>query len=143
MVTRADIVAEARAWIGTPFQHQAHSKGVATDCAGVVRGVPQALGLYPGVEIAAYLRQPDAKRMRAEMLRHMDPVPFGEVLPGDVLHFRIDIEPQHLAIVTQLAPLLAVHATSRPRIMRTIEFRVDARWLRLLAGCWRYRGLSE
>lgn len=143
MVSRADIVAEARSWIGTPFQHQAHCKGVATDCAGVVRGVPQALGLYPGVEIAAYLRQPDPRRMRAELLRHLDPVAFRDLLPGDVLHFRIDIDPQHLAIVTQREPLLAVHATSRPKIMRTIEFRVDAHWLRQLAGCWRYRGLSD
>jgi NlpC/P60 family putative phage cell wall peptidase len=143
MVSRADIVAEARAWIGTPFQHQAHSKGVAADCAGVIRGVPQALGLYPGVEIQAYLRQPDPRRMRAALLEHLDPVPFKAVLPGDVLHFRIDIEPQHLAIVTELEPLRAVHATSRPKVSGTVEFRVDAWWRQRLAGCYRYRGLSD
>jgi len=33
------IVAAARAWIGTPYRHQASVKGVACDCLGLVRGV--------------------------------------------------------------------------------------------------------
>ena len=33
------IVAEAREWIGTAWQHQASLKGVACDCVGLVRGV--------------------------------------------------------------------------------------------------------
>ena len=42
-VTRADIVAEARAWIGTPYRHQASLKGVGCDCLGLVRGVWRAV----------------------------------------------------------------------------------------------------
>ena len=34
-----DVVAVARAWIGTPYQHQASVKGVACDCLGLIRGV--------------------------------------------------------------------------------------------------------
>ena len=38
-LTRADIIVEARAWIGTPYRHQASLKGVGCDCLGLVRGV--------------------------------------------------------------------------------------------------------
>lgn len=33
------IVAAARGWLGTPYQHQASLKGVGADCLGLVRGV--------------------------------------------------------------------------------------------------------
>ena len=37
--TRAAVVAHARAWIGTPYHHQASHIGVGTDCLGLIRGV--------------------------------------------------------------------------------------------------------
>ena len=33
------MVAEARAWIGTPYVHQASVRGGGTDCLGLLRGV--------------------------------------------------------------------------------------------------------
>ena len=33
------IVAAARGWIGTPYQHQASVKGAGSDCLGLLRGV--------------------------------------------------------------------------------------------------------
>lgn len=36
-------MAEARAWIGTPYTHQASVRGVGCDCLGLVRGVWRAL----------------------------------------------------------------------------------------------------
>ncbi len=35
----AAAVAAARAWIGTPYVHQASVKGVGCDCLGLLRGV--------------------------------------------------------------------------------------------------------
>lgn len=34
-----DIVARARAWIGTPYEHQASCRGAGTDCLGLLRGL--------------------------------------------------------------------------------------------------------
>lgn len=34
-----DVVCLARAWIGTPYRHQASVKGVACDCLGLIRGI--------------------------------------------------------------------------------------------------------
>lgn len=38
-VTRAEILAVARAWLGTPYLHQASAKGKGADCLGLIRGV--------------------------------------------------------------------------------------------------------
>ena len=35
----ARALAEARRWIGTPYQHQASVLGAGCDCLGVLRGV--------------------------------------------------------------------------------------------------------
>ena len=43
MMSRDDIVAEARRWIGTPYRHQASLIGAGTDCLGLVRGVWRTL----------------------------------------------------------------------------------------------------
>ncbi|MEL6794106.1 MAG: peptidase P60, partial [Pseudomonadota bacterium] len=38
-VVGARAVRIARAWIGTPYRHQASLKGVGADCLGLIRGV--------------------------------------------------------------------------------------------------------
>jgi NlpC/P60 family putative phage cell wall peptidase len=47
MITRPTIVAETRAWLGTPYRHQASLKGVGCDCLGLVRGVWRAIRALP------------------------------------------------------------------------------------------------
>jgi NlpC/P60 family putative phage cell wall peptidase len=42
-VTGAEVVAEARSWIGTPYLHQAAAKGAGTDCLGLLRGLWRTL----------------------------------------------------------------------------------------------------
>jgi len=50
------VVAAARAWIGTPYQHQASLRGVGCDCIGLVRGVWRDLGGEALPAIAPYSR---------------------------------------------------------------------------------------
>ena len=48
------VVAAARTWIGTPYQHQMSCKGAGSDCLGLVRGVwRDVVGAEP-VPIPAY-----------------------------------------------------------------------------------------
>jgi len=48
------VVASARTWIGTPYQHQMSCKGAGSDCLGLVRGVwRDVVGAEP-VPIPAY-----------------------------------------------------------------------------------------
>ena len=39
----ARVIAEARAWIGTPYLHQASNRGAGCDCLGLARGIWHAL----------------------------------------------------------------------------------------------------
>src|SRR3954454_1342913 len=92
VITRTAIVAEARAWIGTPYRHQASLKGIGCDCLGLVRGVWRAL--YGEEPEPAPPYAPDwAEAARAEplaqaALRHLEPVDFAAFAAGDVLLFR-------------------------------------------------------
>lgn len=45
MVTRNQIISEAKTWIGTPFHYHARIKGVGCDCVGLIIGVSEALGI--------------------------------------------------------------------------------------------------
>lgn len=38
-MSRPDIVAAARGWLGTPYLHQASLRGQGCDCLGLVRGI--------------------------------------------------------------------------------------------------------
>lgn len=94
MIDRQVILAEARDWIGTPYQHQASAKHAGCDCLGLVRGVWRAL--YGQEPEAAPPYTPDwAERAGAETLlaaarRHLVEIKISEARPGDVLLFRMD-----------------------------------------------------
>lgn len=86
-------LAEARAWIGTPYLHQASCKGAGTDCLGLLRGVWRALyGAEP--ERAGPYTQDWGEPQGEEILwaaarRHLTEKPLAEAAPGDVLLFRM------------------------------------------------------
>lgn len=91
-VTRDQIVAEARSWIGTPYRHQASLKGVGCDCLGLVRGIWRALYGAEPETTPAY--SPDwaevsgDERLAAAARRHLIEIATHEAQPGDVLLFR-------------------------------------------------------
>jgi NlpC/P60 family putative phage cell wall peptidase len=107
MISRTAILAEARDWIGTPYQHQASVRGAGCDCLGLVRGVWRAL--YGAEPEAAPAYTPDwAERQGAETLleaarRHMREVALETAAPGDVLLFRMDARSpvKHAAILDE------------------------------------------
>lgn len=104
-MTRADIVAEALSWVGTPYQHQASLKGVGCDCLGLVRGVWRALyGTEP--ELAPPYTPDWAEARGAETLaeaaaRHMTAVDVAAALSGDALLFRwrANLPAKHIGIL--------------------------------------------
>ncbi len=107
MIARSAIIAEAREWIGTPYQHQASAKHAGCDCLGLVRGVWRALYGAEPEEAPSYT--PDwAERTGAETLleaarRHMREIAISEVAPGDVLLFRMHEQApmKHCAILDE------------------------------------------
>lgn len=90
---RADIVALARGWLGTPYHHQASLKGVGCDCLGLIRGVYAEACGQPAETPPPYSRDWAEASGRETMIeaagRHLTPVPPDEAEPGDVLIFRL------------------------------------------------------
>ena len=113
-VTRDQIVAEARSWVGTPWVHQHRVKGRAVDCVGLVIGVARALGLVPAdFDVQGYGRVPDG-RLLALCALHMRPVSRDAMQPGDVVVVAVEHDPQHMGIVGPYpgGRLSMIHSTS-------------------------------
>ena len=143
-ITRQQIAAEARAWLATPYRHQASLKGVGCDCLGLVRGVWRAvIGEEPErappyapdwAEAAAGEPLADAA---ARHLVAIDRDAFGE---GDVLLFRwrANLPAKHAAIVT--APALMVHAHDGAAVA---EVALAPWWRRRIAYAFRFPGVGD
>ena len=142
MIDPRAVVTEARSWMGTPFQHQARVKGVGVDCAGLIIGVAHALAISD-FDITDYGRIPLPAEMGALLAEHLDPIGQGGLQPGDILWLVVDVDPQHLAIVTAIMPeITIIHAFAHGGINKVVEHNAGRLWLSKIAGCYRYRGVG-
>jgi NlpC/P60 family putative phage cell wall peptidase len=143
-LTRTAIVAEARAWIGTPYRHQASLKGVGCDCLGLVRGVWRALVGDEPQSAPPYSRDwaeaSGAETLAQAARAHLVEIEPAQFLPGDVLLFRYrDHYPaKHAAIVT--APAMMVHAHDGAAVA---EVAIAPWWRRRLAYAFRFPGVMD
>ncbi len=143
MISRNAILAEARDWIGTPYQHQASVKGAGCDCLGLIRGVWRAL--YGQEPEAAPAYTPDwAEAQGDETLlhaarRHLSEIEFADAAPGDVLLFRMDaLSPaKHAAILDEEERL--IHAYWGRAVVRS---RFAPWWGQRRAGAFSYPGVG-
>jgi cell wall-associated NlpC family hydrolase len=83
-IDRAEIVAVARSWLGTPWTHQGRLKNVGVDCGGLIIGVGKQLGILD-FDTSAYGRIPDGQKLRALCDQHLVAKLVSDIAPGDVL----------------------------------------------------------
>lgn len=141
---REDIVEAARAWLGTPYHHQASLRGVGCDCLGLVRGVwrdvlgeePEALPPY-SPHWAESLGQ---ETLAAAAMRHLAPVARGQEQPGDVLLFRwrVHLPAKHCAILS--APERIIHAHDGAAVA---EVAFTPWWRRHLSHAFSFPGVTD
>lgn len=123
-ITRSDIVAEARTWLGTPWQHQQRLRGQAVDCVGLIIGVARAVGLVaPDWDVTGYSRTPDGTLLQL-CDQHLQRIDRSALQPGDVVAVAMDVDPQHLGIVADYrhGGLSVIHAASHHG--RVVEHRL-------------------
>jgi len=137
---RASIVFEARTWLDTPFHHQGRVKGEGVDCAGLPIGVAKACGLT-WADVSGYGRVPRHGVFQAVVQSTLQRIFVQEVQPGDLMVFAWRAEPQHIAIVSQTAPLRIIHAWQDAG--RCVENDLDSTWRARLRGCYRWPELVE
>lgn len=152
MTLQTDIVTAARGWLGTRFAHQGRVKATAQhkggcDCLGLLVGVAKELGLRrrEGTALRAlsdydrtdYGHIPDGARLQFLLEEALVPVTVQEVEPGDILLFRFDGNPQHLAIVSDYPQGLGIiHAYAEAR--KVIEHRLDEAWRGRIVRAYRF-----
>ncbi|GGB56827.1 NlpC/P60 family protein [Henriciella pelagia] len=141
---RADIVTEARSWLGTPYQHQASRKGVGTDCLGLLRGVWRELcgeepeGMPPYTPDWAELSGRDELLEAAR--RHLVEIAPGNAAAGDVMLFRMGLgcPAKHCAIVSGEARI--IHAYWGRSVCET---RLVPWWTRRVVAAFSFPGLED
>lgn len=111
-MTRGDIVAAARDWLGTPYRHQASAKQAGADCLGLVRGVwRDIIGPEPQT-LPPYTPDWDAREenvsLEAGLARWMAPARTAQGEPGDVAIFCMaeGAPAKHAAILTDRETLI-------------------------------------
>lgn len=133
-VSRSDIVAAAREWLGTPYHHQASLRGAGCDCLGLVRGVWRDLFGEEPEAPPPYARAgadcSGEETLALAAARHLHAVEPVAARPGDVLLFRWrDHAPAgHCAILS--GPDTMIHAHDGAAVC---EVAVAPWWRRHLA----------
>lgn len=146
MVDAQLIVDQARSWLGTPFHHQAATKGVGCDCIGLIAGVAKELGLpeanefFSTPELRSYGRQPDPTLLLTHCERLLTRIDFSEARPGDVLLMRFKVEPQHFALLTRDNPKLILHAYQWAE--RVVETHLGMNWRSRIFRTYRFKGIA-
>ncbi len=139
----ARVVASARAWLGTPYRHQASVKGAGADCLGLVRGVwREVVGEEPEV-LPPYSADWAEVGGRETLLESAGwwllPVPLAQMQAGDVLLFRMSpgAAVKHCAILSQVegAEPRMIHAYWGRAV---VESWMGGWWRRRLVAAFRF-----
>ena len=137
MTVGAQIVAEARLWVGTPYLHQASVRGAGTDCLGLLRGVWRAvLGDEPEpvpVYTDDWAEPSNEEVLFAAAERWLREKPCTQAAVGDVILFRMreGSIAKHLGLQSETGPHPRfIHAYTGHGV---IESSFSSAWVRRIA----------
>ena len=147
MTTRAEIVAEARSWVGVQFRHQGRNRA-GIDCAGLIQIVGEKFGLSPvGADPRDYGRLPVRNLMVETVRRLADEKRFEDWKSGDFVVAKDldELWPMHMAILFEYPghPGVAAIVHSYARAGKVVESRLPHEWLSKIAATFQYRGLED
>jgi NlpC/P60 family putative phage cell wall peptidase len=139
-VRREEIVRVARRWLGTPYRHQAATRGAGCDCLGLVRGVWRELHGSEPMAVPNYRADWRDGRHGEELLgvaRRLL-VPADEAAAGQVVLFRLGrtTTPKHCGLL--VADERVIHAQEG---LGVVEANLTEGWRRRIAGRFDFPGL--
>jgi len=136
---RKRIIEVARSYCGTPFHHQGRLPGTGLDCAGVVVCALNECG-YQVNDRANYGRIPAEGEFMRAIWEHCNSVQLVAIAPGDLMMFAFRTEPQHVALISQIDPIMLIH--SWQDVGKVVENGFDNAWQTRLRGCYRLKGID-
>jgi cell wall-associated NlpC family hydrolase len=152
-ITRADIVAAARRYLGAPLRHQGRYHR-AFDCVGLVLAVAEDLALTDvdgkpirRTDYDRYGPQPVDRAVETECARRLAPGTLdtvdvlGALGAGDVVTLRAPFAVCHVGIISRLeagdaGDLAVIHAW--PGARKVVEHRIDETWIRRISAVFRF-----
>lgn len=142
-LTRADVLAEAERWIGTPYCHQASRRGVGADCLGLIIGIWNAVGdealRLDRRDQRSWAEHADGEPLLDGLRQHLRQVPLADARPADVLalRWRTRWPASHLAVLMEDETI--IHAYEGGRVVRSHL----APWKAHLAACFTFPSLID
>lgn len=121
ILKRAELVGEARRWLGTPYHHNGRVRGVGVDCAMLLAEVFETCGVVPRVEPGDYPHDWHLHRSEELFLGWLERLGARAVdapQPGDVGLWRFGRTWSHGGIVVDGEPSI-VHAYLGRGVIRT------------------------
>lgn len=139
---RTEIVAIARMFLRTPFQHQGRIPGITLDCAGVLVCSAAAAGI-PCIDRKAYGSTPANGQLEATLAENVAAgflvrADKSNLRPADIVLMRFNGEPQHLGLIGNGT---LIHAWQP--IGEVVEHRLDAVWSRRIVAAWSFAGVND
>lgn len=103
---RAQVIVEAKTWLGTPYRGHSHLKGCGADCGQLLYAIYRACGLVPVIELPKdYSLQVAKHRASTEYVdiikTHCDQITEAEAKPGDIVVYKLGFGFSHGALIVQ------------------------------------------
>jgi NlpC/P60 family putative phage cell wall peptidase len=140
-MTRDEIVTAARAWLGTPYRHQAATLGAGCDCLGLLRGVWRSLYGDEPIEVPAYRASWRDATHRGELQAAAEALLVRTEQPGigQVLLFRLgrSTAPRHCGITVDIDRF--IHAQEG---LGVVEANLAEGWTKRIAGRYEFPGVT-
>jgi NlpC/P60 family putative phage cell wall peptidase len=134
----SEVVVVARGWIGTPYVHQAATKGAGSDCLGLVRGIWRDVHGQEPEAIPAYSMdwsEPQGEELLwAGALRHLRAKDRQDEAAGDIVLFRMrhGSVAKHLGVQAEIGEDASfVHAYHRRGV---VESPLSTPWRRRIVA---------
>lgn len=145
MVTRAQIVQEARSWVNVPFKHMGRSRQEGVDCVGLVVCVARALGVPVEDYPTNYTRRGEGFDLihiageRGKLVRLRD------ARDGDMIVFMEGFIPCHVGILFTRENGLryVVQALGLVSYRKVVEAPWDGEWAGKARYAFQFPGLED
>ncbi|MDE2030329.1 MAG: C40 family peptidase, partial [Alphaproteobacteria bacterium] len=112
--------------------HQGRAPGIGLDCIGLIVVAARASGMTIN-DRTDYARRPDGKSLVAALHDH-GAHPVSDICAGDILLFRYDGQPQHVALATGARTMIHAFAPAG----KVVETEIGPYWQRRLTGIYRF-----